>query len=191
MRRFLYTLVLALPLFILSCASFPTDFTDYQTLAYGGLLIDGDTYELKSISILTDDWKHEVYNSHIYIKDNEFVIHSIKPGKYLIDEIDIDGPAGFDVSLMLFGDKAIRFEVKENGVTNVFSSRCEVSNYFVTAKVTITETGPDVDKVILKDLIEKAENSTLQKIFSDYYDAKYGKYKINPKTNINNTLAAS
>jgi hypothetical protein len=60
--------------------------------------------------------------------------------------------------------------------------------FVVTAKVTITETSPDVDKVILKDLIEKAEDSTLQKIFSDYYDAKYENHERKPKNSTSNTL---
>ncbi len=72
------------------------------------------------------------------------------------------------------GNDRIPFELKESGITNIVSYRCEIVKAFMQPdKIRVMPTGTEVDQKIIQDIIEDAKGSVWQDILKDYYAKKY------------------
>ncbi len=163
-----------------SCATtFPMHFGQYKTLAYGGLLFDKKGYTVSSISVRPADQVIGFSTAFEMIGDNEFIAHGWKPGKYYIESITFGVPKGmFGMTqlekIYFSGDARLFFDIKENSITNIVSYHCEiVSQFLMSDELNILGKGPDVDKLLLTDLVKKSKGGQWEPILSDYLSKKY------------------
>ncbi len=90
-----WTLLLLLGLLVASCASFPKNFGENKTFAYGGILFDNKDVDISAIGVRPVDQVIGFDSLIQTVGKNEFIMASWKPGKYYIDEIDFLVPNGY------------------------------------------------------------------------------------------------
>ena len=164
---------------VMSCASFPASFGNHKTFAYGGLLFDDKRIEVIGIDARPIDQVIGLPTRFRMIGNNEFILDSWKPGKYYIDTIFFNVPHGiFGIKQqenmhVALEDKLI-FEIMENSITCIGSYHCEIISKFGSAdQFHVISQGPEVDKIVLKDIVAKAKGSVWLHPITDYYNQKY------------------
>ncbi len=191
MRRTQLILVGLLAGLLYSCATFPTDYGKYKTFAYGGVLMDNKKISLLGMTIRPEEQIVGLPLKPKVIDKKYFYLTDWKPGRYYVETITFLGPWGAlgsdkQLTYKLNKDQRLFFEVQENSITNMFSYHCEIVHEFLKPPMlkVISSDDPEIDKMILKALMEEAKDGVWYQHLNDYYDYKYNNGKDSRATSI-------